>query len=145
MKYSYDYPRPCVTVDAVVFKEGENDLEILLILRKNPPYDGKWALPGGFMDMDETLEAAAVRELEEETGLSGVDLKQFYSFDAVDRDPRARTIGVAHYGFTSADNASVKGMDDAEEAGWFSINDLPGLAFDHELIIKKVLELIKQA
>jgi len=94
-----------------------------------------WALPGGFLDMDETLEKCAIRELEEETGLCGVKLKQLHAFSSINRDPRGRTIGVAFWGFTTIKNSKVEGFDDASEAKWFPINKLPILAFDHEEII----------
>jgi 8-oxo-dGTP diphosphatase len=110
--------------------------EVLLIKRLHPPFEGKWALPGGFMDMDETLEAAAVRELEEETGLSGIELKQLHAFSALDRDPRHRTVSVAFYGVLENEQTLARAGSDAKEAEWFNLNDLPPLAFDHDKILK---------
>ncbi|MCD4695754.1 MAG: NUDIX hydrolase [Bacteroidales bacterium] len=154
MSYTYEYPRPMVTVDAVVFrqsKESELDfkssadckLEVLLIRRKNYPFEGMWALPGGFVDMNETLEKAAVRELKEETGLSGVELTQLFAFSTVNRDPRGRNIGIAFYGFTSQNNSKVKGGDDASEAQWFPVKKIPRLAFDHDEMIEMAYERMK--
>jgi 8-oxo-dGTP diphosphatase len=139
MSYTYEHPRPALTVDIVLFANIIDALSILLIQRKHPPFKGMWALPGGFVDMDETLEQAAIRELEEETGVSGAALEQFYVFDAIDRDPRQRIISVV---FVSVVNAEpgIKAGDDASEAKWFNILELPNLAFDHAEIIKKALE-----
>ncbi|NOX46299.1 MAG: NUDIX hydrolase [Chlorobi bacterium] len=145
MSYTYKYPRPAVTTDAVVFLENDNGFEILLIQRKNEPFQGMWALPGGFVDMDETLEEGVVRELEEETGLKGIKLQQLHTFSTVDRDPRGRTIGTAYWGFTTKENSEVKGGDDANEAKWFPINKLPKLAFDHQEIVEMALLEIKQS
>ena len=111
---------------------------ILLILRKADPYKGKWALPGGFAEIDETLENACKRELEEETGLINIDLKQFYTFDAIDRDPRERVISTVFHG-RILNAVPVIGSDDALEAKWFPINSLPEMAFDHNDIIKKFI------
>lgn len=138
--FTYKYPRPVVTVDIIVFR---NDMcEVLLIRRKNEPFKGKWALPGGFMDMNETLEEAAIRELQEETGLKGIELKQLHTFSAVDRDPRHRTISVAFYGRLSDNNQSVKAGSDASEAAWFKTNALPPLAFDHDKILETALDKV---
>ena len=131
MTYCYTYPRPCVTVDAAVFRTTEGRWEVLLILRKNYPYEGQWAFPGGFIEMHETLLEAVNRELEEETGLKGVKLEQVKAFDAVDRDPRARTIGIAFVGVVEENDSDVRGGDDAAEARWFPVDELPPLAFDH--------------
>lgn len=139
MNYTYKHPRPALTVDVILFVKKNETVSILLIQRKNPPYKGNWALPGGFVDMDETLEHAAVRELEEETGIKGVHLEQFYVFDAIDRDPRHRTISVVFTGILPAEIHEVKAGDDASDAKWFRVEDLPGLAFDHAEIIKKAL------
>jgi len=136
MPYTYDYPRPMVTVDIAVFYLTKKDLNILLVKRKNDPFKDCWALPGGFLDMEETLEEAALRELEEETGLKGVELEQHCAFDAVDRDPRGRTITVLYFGMTAPDNIEVKGNDDAADAQWFPLTKLPKLAFDHEMILE---------
>jgi 8-oxo-dGTP diphosphatase len=142
LNYVYDYPRPCVTVDAVVFRKKEEQWEVLLILRKNYPYEGQWAFPGGFIEMHETLEEAVKRELEEETGLQGIKLEQLGAFSAIDRDPRARTIGIAFYGFVEEKDSNVKGGDDAAAARWFPVKDMPSLAFDHYEIFMTALRKI---
>jgi 8-oxo-dGTP diphosphatase len=132
--YSYPYPRAALTVDAIVV--AKKTLQILLIKRGIEPFLGMWALPGGFVDIDETLEEACRRELSEETGLIAGNLTQFKAFDAVGRDPRGRTISVVFYTFI--DNPeNVEGMDDAASAQWFPLNRLPGLAFDHEEVISE--------
>jgi 8-oxo-dGTP diphosphatase len=142
--FSYKFPRAALTVDAVVFSKEKNSLEILLIQRKHEPWKGMWALPGGFLEVDETCEQGAKRELEEETGLKNVDLTQLYVYDAVDRDPRERIISVAHYGFTDKNQNPVKGSDDASDARWFDTKSLPPMAADHLSIIEKALERIKE-
>lgn len=142
MEYCYQYPRPAVTVDMVIFRKNENrEREILLIKRKNTPFKGSWAIPGGFVNMDETLLQSAKRELAEETGLKGISLYQFYTFGDPGRDPRGRTISVAFWGYCD-ENKIVKAGDDASETKWFSLKRLPKMAFDHDLIIKKALEVI---
>ena len=136
--YTYQYPRPAVTVDIIVFRNNMG--EILLIKRLYPPFEGKWALPGGFMDMNETLEQAAARELEEETGLSGIELNQFQAFSALDRDPRHRTVSVVFYGILKKEQSLVKADSDAKDAVWFNLNDLPPLAFDHNDILYSAMQ-----
>ncbi|RPH31218.1 MAG: NUDIX hydrolase [Bacteroidales bacterium] len=137
MDYTYKYPRMLVTVDALVFLNDNSSIyKILLIQRKNNPFQGHFALPGGFVDMNETLNDAAARELLEETGLEGVELNQLYVFDEPNRDPRDRNICVAFYGFTSPENSKIRGGDDAEYAEWINLNELPLLAFDHSEIIR---------
>ncbi len=143
MPFTYDYPRPMVTVDAAVFRKNEGKTEILLIRRGHYPFEGMWALPGGFLDMDETLEEAILRELEEETGLKGVSLQQLHTFSEINRDPRGRTISVTFYGVAIDIGTKVKGGDDAEEARWFSVDDLPELAFDHIESITMALKKIE--
>ena len=118
-------------------------LQILLIYRKNPPYQGMWALPGGFMEIDETLEETASRELEEETGLVNIELKQFRTFSQVDRDPRTRVITTVFYGTAPLENSMAVGGDDAEKAEWFPVTDLPPLGFDHKSIIEMLLGQIR--
>ncbi|NQU33620.1 MAG: NUDIX hydrolase [Bacteroidetes bacterium] len=137
-KYSYNYPRPAVTVDIIVLRDVCANPEILLIQRLNPPFQDEWALPGGFVDMDETLEQAADRELAEETGLVDIILSQFKTYSVVDRDPRGRTISVVFIGITKAETKAKAG-DDAKNTQWFSINRLPMLAFDHEKIIGEAI------
>lgn len=131
--HTYKFPRPAVTVDILVFRKSMN--EVLLIKRLHDPFEGKWALPGGFMDMDETLEEAALRELEEETGLTGIELKQLHVFSGLDRDPRHRTVSVAFYGILENDQAIASAGSDAKEAKWFKVDDLPPMAFDHNKIM----------
>ena len=139
MPYTYKYPRPALTVDAVVFKKSDKETSVLLIERKNPPYKGKWALPGGFVDMDETVESAVARELLEETGITGVNLEQMHAFSAVERDPRGRTVSVVFWGVIT-NNETTRAGDDAAQAKWFSMNNLPDLAFDHQEIVAMALE-----
>lgn len=134
MSYTYEYPRPSVTVDAVVFRELKGQTEILLIQRKHTPFKHGWALPGGFMDMDETVEEAVARELLEETNLTGLELKQLFTFSALDRDPRGRTLSVVFWGIMK-NNQQANAGDDAQNAKWFSITKLPELAFDHREVI----------
>ncbi len=142
MPYTYEYPRPCVTVDCVIFRDAAEGKQILLIRRKFDPYKDRWAFPGGFVDMDETLEKAAARELKEETGLEGISLKQLHAFSSIHRDPRARTIGIAFYGILENSEMKAMGGDDAAEAAWFKLDQIPQLAFDHSEILKKALEII---
>lgn len=134
--YTYNYPHPAVTADCLVFARTDEGMKLLLIQRKNEPCKGKWAFPGGFMDIDETTIDAARRELKEETGLVVGELHRVGIFDAVDRDPRERTITVAYY--TILDKpAEVSGLDDAAQAKWFSLTELPDLAFDHKEILQE--------
>lgn len=142
MKYCYDYPRAALTVDAVVFRNNRDKVQVLLIRRKNPPFQNYWCLPGGFVDMDETLEEAVKRELEEETGLSGTELSQLQAFSSIDRDPRGRTISVVFTGWCENDEP-VKGGDDAAEAAWWDIDALPETGFDHAEIIQMAITKIK--
>ena len=132
-KYIYDWPRPMVTVDAVVFTFSGDEIKVLLINRKNEPFKGKWAVPGGFVGMDEELEDAVARELAEETGLIGVELEQMHTFGTVGRDPRGRQISIAFMGIATKGQDKIKAGDDAAKAQWFDIEDLPqDLAFDHD-------------
>ena len=131
--YTYQYPRPAVTVDAILISKQNS---VLLIERGGEPFKGKWALPGGFIEMDEELETACKRELEEETGISGVDLKQFRAFGSVNRDPRHRTISVLFYSFV-AEELNAKAGDDAARVKWFPLSQLPEMAFDHEMIVSE--------
>jgi 8-oxo-dGTP diphosphatase len=135
--YQYKYPHPAVTTDVVIFTLRDKQLKLLVIMRKGEPFRGKWALPGGFVQLDEDLEAAARRELAEETGVSGVYLEQLYTFGAVDRDPRERVITVAYYALIASDQVVLQAATDAEAVGWFSMDDLPTLAFDHQHIVDK--------
>jgi 8-oxo-dGTP diphosphatase len=143
LNYTYDYPRPAVSADIAVIRKAGKSMEILLIRRKNPPFQGMWALPGGFMEIDETLEETATRELGEETGLKNVKLKQLMAFSQVDRDPRTRVVTVVFYGMVSLENSLARGGDDAERAEWFAMDNLPPLGFDHNQIIEILLDWIK--
>lgn len=128
-----------VTVDAVIFRKSAGGNELLLIKRKNHPFKGKWALPGGFVDEGEDLADAAKRELQEETGIVIESLQQLGAFGKPGRDPRSHTVSVAYTGFAN-DNSEAVGADDADEARWFSVAALPELAFDHADIINSALE-----
>ena len=145
MVYSYQYPRPSLTVDCVVFgfELSEKDLKVMLIQRKLSPFQGEWALPGGFVRIDESLEAAALRELGEETGLEQVFLEQLYTFGALDRDPRERVVTVAYYALVNMNDYQVQAATDASDAAWFSVNPLPTLPFDHSLILASALTRLK--
>jgi 8-oxo-dGTP diphosphatase len=133
--FTYEFPRPSVTVDAVVFTMREGDLAVLLIRRKSNPFKGHWALPGGFVDKNESLDRAAARELEEETGLSGLALEQLAAFGDPGRDPRGHTVSIAFFTFVHAEAALVRAGDDASEAAWHPMRRLPRLAFDHAKIL----------
>jgi len=137
-KYTYKYPRPALTVDMLITRNTETKQEILLIQRLNPPFKNFWAMPGGFVDMDETLEQAAARELVEETGLQNVELEQFKAYSTVNRDPRGRTVSVVFTGQVKTNVIATAG-DDAKNAAWFDVFELPLLAFDHEKIINEAL------
>ncbi len=137
-KYTYDYPRPAVTVDLVIVS-WDQPRRVLLIRRKNPPFQGRWAIPGGFVDMDEPLEAAARRELREETGIRAPRrLKQLYTFGDPGRDPRGRTISVVYLAEVDADRVHPQAADDAKEAAWQRLDRPPKLAFDHARILAMV-------
>jgi 8-oxo-dGTP diphosphatase len=142
-KYTYDYPRASVTVDCVVFGFDDGDLKVLLIRREAEPFRGKWALPGGFVKMEESLQEAARRELREETGVDRLYIEQLYTFGAPDRDPRGRVISVAYYALVKLTNYDVAAATDAADAAWFAINDLPSLAFDHAEIFEAALRRLK--
>ncbi len=142
--YTYPYPRPMVTVDLVLFTFVEKELRVLLIERARDPFAGTWALPGGFVEIDEKLEDAAQRELREETGVHDVYLEQLYTFGDPDRDPRGRVITVAYVGIVSADaSQNIYAGDDARLARWFNVYDLPPLAFDHERIIRYAVQRLR--
>ena len=138
MSYTYNYPRPCVTTDCLIFRKIDSEWHILLIERGNEPFKGCWALPGGFLEMEEDLPTCAARELQEETGLKGIDLHQLFAFGDPYRDPRHRTISIAYWGVDEMNQEAV-GADDAAKARWFALDKLPSLAFDHDMIIQKAL------
>jgi 8-oxo-dGTP diphosphatase len=142
--YTYEYPRPALTVDIVTFTLRESQLQVLLVKRAKPPFAGDWALPGGFVEMDETLEAAAGRELEEETGLSQAYLEQLYTYGDPERDPRGRVVSVAYFALIKA-TAPVRqeGGSDAAAARWWPVDDLPALAFDHAAILAYALRRLR--
>jgi 8-oxo-dGTP diphosphatase len=140
MNYSYDYPHPAVTTDIVIFTIRQDELKLLLIKRALPPFEGQWALPGGFVHIDESLEAGARRELEEETGVRDVYLEQLYTFGKPDRDPRERVITVAYYALIASDQIELRAASDAEGVSWFGMDELPALAFDHADILKMAHE-----
>lgn len=140
MPYTYQHPRPALSVDAVVLGFDAGSLKALLIQRSNPPFQGQWAFPGGFVEMDETTDQAVLRELEEETGIKGVPLTQLHTFSAVDRDPRERVVSVAYYGFADPSTLQIKAASDANAAEWFPTCDLPELAFDHAEILQVALK-----
>ncbi len=143
MSATYEHPRPALAVDCVVFGMDEEDLKVLLIQRDLEPFRGHWALPGGFVHMDEALEDAARRELLEETGLERVFLEQLFTFGQVDRDPRDRVVSVAYFALVKLGDHKVRAATDAREAAWFSVWDTPSLAFDHERILQTALARLK--
>lgn len=145
MPYSYEYPRPALTVDCVVFGHDPDDAELLVMLirRDLEPFKGRWALPGGFVHIDETIDEAARRELREETGLTNLYLEQLYTFGAIDRDPRERVVSVAYYALVNMADHAVKAATDAADAAWFKLHDLPKLAFDHAEIFTTALERLR--
>ncbi len=134
-KHVYDYPRPAVTVDIVVITR-EASPRLLLIRRKHEPFAGMWALPGGFIEMEETLEASARRELEDETGIRVAELEQLHTFGDPGRDPRGRTISVVYFTQVDADQLQLRAADDAAEVAWHPLERPPPLTFDHALILQ---------
>ncbi|MBR5655993.1 MAG: NUDIX hydrolase [Prevotella sp.] len=144
-KYHYKYPRPSVTTDCLVFGQDGSRLKILLIKRGFEPFKGRWAFPGGFLEMGESAEEGVLRELEEETGLSGLSVKQLHTFSAPGRDPRGWTISIAFWTVVQlSDVEDVKGSDDAVEAEWFDVDNVPALAFDHDEMLKMALMLVRK-
>jgi len=143
-----EYRSPALTVDGVALVRqpaamGTDDLAVLLIKRGRPPFEGRYALPGGFVEYGEDLDDAVAREVAEETGLQGVPWRQFRTFGQLGRDPRGHTVSVVYVGILLGEPPAVRGGDDAAEAAWFSVNRLPDLAFDHAQILSLVLETLK--
>jgi 8-oxo-dGTP diphosphatase len=142
-KFTYEYPRPAVTVDIVILTR-EAKPRVLLIRRRHAPFEGCWAIPGGFVDMDEALDVAARRELFEETGVRMKDLVQLHTFGAPKRDPRGRNISVTYLALVDADDLQPRAGDDAAEVGWFSLRQPPKLAFDHKDILAVARKYLKE-
>lgn len=140
--YCYKYPRPSVTTDCVIFGFDGARLMVLLIQRGMEPYKGRWAFPGGFLEMEESAEEGALRELREETGVRGAYIRQFHTFTAPQRDPRERVITIAYYALVRIQD--VKGGDDAADARWFALTEVPQLAFDHGRILRKAEQALRQ-
>ena len=143
MPFQYEYPRPALTVDCVVFGYDRGRLWVLLIERALEPFRGRRALPGGFVHLDETIDAAALRELEEETGVKRVYLEQLYTFGELDRDPRERVVTVAYFALVKLSDHAVRAATDASDAAWFPVDELPALAFDHATILGLALERLR--
>ncbi len=143
MPFTYDYPRPGVTVDCVVFGLDEKGLQVLLIQRDIDPFRGCWALPGGFVHIEESLDEAARRELEEETGLKGIFLEQLYTFGNVGRDPRGRVISIAYFALVNVREHRVMAATDARNAAWFPVKVVPQMAFDHQQILQMALQRLE--
>ena len=143
MNYTYSHPRPAVSADCVVFGLDDDDLKVLLIQRDNPPFEGCWALPGGFAQVGEAIEETARRELAEETGLERVFLEQLYTFGDPHRDPREHVITVAYFALVNLSAHTVRPATDARNAAWFEIDDVPELAFDHNLILQTACQRLR--
>jgi 8-oxo-dGTP diphosphatase len=143
MPYTYEYPRAALTVDCVVFGFDEGELKVLLIQRALEPFKGHWALPGGFVRVEETIDEAARRELAEETGLKNVFLEQLYTFGETERDPRERVVSVAYYALVKLSDHRAKAATDAASAEWFPVSQTPKLAFDHADILATALARLK--
>jgi 8-oxo-dGTP diphosphatase len=143
MSYTYEWPRAALAVDCVVFGLDEKDLKVLLIQRKLTPFQHAWALPGGFVRMDETLDEAARRELEEEAGVKDVYLEQLYTYGAMNRDPRERVVTVAYYALAKLGDHRIRAATDAMGVGWFGLDDLPKLAFDHSTILAEAHQRLR--
>jgi len=142
--YNYRHPRPALTVDCIVFGlDAQQELKVMLIQRDIPPFEGQWAIPGGFVRMDETLEQAALRELQEETGIHDLFLEQLYTFGDINRDPRDRTITVAYYALINLVEQEILAATDAREANWFAISAIPKLAFDHDQILQTAIARLR--
>ncbi|MCC5946002.1 MAG: NUDIX hydrolase [Bernardetiaceae bacterium] len=143
--YTYEYPRPALTVDCVIFAwdKASEAIKVMLIERAHEPFANHWAFPGGFVDMDETVDTAAARELEEETGIKNVFMEQLYTFSSVDRDPRGRVVSVAYYALINMQKHPAKAASDAKSVKWFGLSEIPALAFDHQQILDMAYERLK--
>lgn len=137
MSYTYRHPHPAVTTNVVIFTLLDEQLRLLLVKRPREPFMGYWALPGGFIDLDEDLEASAKRALERETGVTGVYLEQLYTFGRPDRDPRERVITVAYYALVPSDRVRLR---DDDSVGWFPVASMPKLALDHDEIVERAMQ-----
>lgn len=142
-KYCYEYPRPAVTTDCAIFGFDSGELKILLVERGIEPFKGKWALPGGFLRIDENADECARRELFEETGVENLFVEQLYTFSNVDRDPRGRVVTIAYYALIKLSGYVLRAGDDAEKAQWFSVSKVPSLAFDHDNILRMALNRLR--
>ncbi len=143
MLFTYEYPRPAVTTDCVIFGFDEGELKILLIERAIEPFKGTWALPGGFIDMDEDAETCARRKLKQETCLDHIYMEQLYTFSAVDRDPRYRVVSIAYYALVKLADYHAQAGTDTSNVQWFPLTEIPPLAFDHQEILKVATERLK--
>lgn len=143
MSFQYKFPRAALAVDCVVFGMDESDLKVMLIRRDLPPFEGNWALPGGFVRLDETTDEAARRELREETGLDRVFLEQLYTFSELNRDPRERVVSVGYYALVRLCDFKVHAATDAKDAAWFKVSETPRLPFDHNLILDTAYDRLK--
>lgn len=138
-----DYKQPSVTVDVIIFTIIDSDLKVLLVKRKNQPFEGRWAIPGGFVRHNENLEDAAKRELSEETNVKNIYLEQLYTFGEVARDPRGRVITVAYFALAGAKDMQIKAASDVSDVQWHSVYNLPELAFDHAMILDYALQRLR--
>jgi 8-oxo-dGTP diphosphatase len=144
MTYTYEYPRPSLTVDCIIFGLDETGrLKVLLIQRAKNPYKDHWALPGGFVDMDEDLEAAALRELKEETGVENIFIEQLYTFGTPGRDPRGRVVSVAYFALVNLAEHKLGADTDAQDVRWYALDELPVLAFDHAVILETAINRLR--
>ena len=142
LKYCYKYPHPAVTTDSVIFGFDGTKLKVLLIERGQEPHKARWAFPGGFVRMDESCEEGALRELQEETNMSCSYMEQFRTYSNPNRDPRERVITVAYLALVKTQE--VQAGDDASKAQWFDINEVPQLAFDHDVILRDALKHLRE-
>lgn len=142
--FTYEYPHPAVTVDCAIFGLDEGELKILLVQRGGEPFKGKWALPGGFVRMDESLDEAARRELEEETGVGRVFMEQVGAFGEPGRDPRERVVTVAYFAIVDLHGHKIRAATDAADAAWFAVSEHPPLAFDHREILAASLAKLRE-